>query len=130
MTSMRRVWIRCGRHVDAKRDLRQDRQLGLRIDPFDVLRGIRLGETERLRFGQRIAERHAILLHAAQDVVARSVQDPGHARQTVAGQPLLDRTHHRHATRHSRLEPKVPAESRGFRQQLGAGDVQSPAYSP
>ncbi len=109
------------RHVNTQRDLREDRQLGLRIDPLDILRGIRLGQPEGLCLHQRIAKRQTVALHTAQDVVAGTVQDAGHTRQTVARQPVLDSADDRDASGDRCLEAQMAAGARRLSQQVGAG---------
>ena len=70
---------------------------------------------------ERLRKRHAVALHAAQDVVARAVQDARDARERVAGQAVFDRADDRHAARDRRLEPHVTAGPPRGLEQLGAG---------
>ena len=49
-----RAWMALGRDVRAKRHVREDRQLRLRVEALDVLRRIGLGQPERLRLRERL----------------------------------------------------------------------------
>ena len=77
--------------------------------PIDVRGRIRLRVAELLRIRQHDAHRLVGLGHPAQDVVARAVENAGHAGQRVARQPLTDAVNERHAAADRCLEPDLRA---------------------
>ena len=111
---------RAGADVRAQRHVREDGELRLRIESFDVLRGIRFGESQRLRFGQRVPELDAVPLHAAQDVIAGAVEDTGDPRQPVAGKSMFDRADDRHSAGHRGLETDAAPRPLGRRRVVPA----------
>ena len=96
-------------HVPPERNPGQHDQLRGGIEPVDVGRRIGLGIAELLRVRQDDVHRLVRVGHAAQDVVARAVQDPGDAGQRVARQPFAHAVNQRHAAADGRLEPDLRA---------------------
>jgi hypothetical protein len=111
---------RVRRDVDCQSNLRQDRELRLRVAAIDILRRIGLGQSERLRFSQRLTERQAIAFHAAEDVVAGAVQDAGDSCQAVSREPMLNGAYHWHPAGNRCFESQMPTQSRCLGEQLGA----------
>ena len=91
----------------AQADGNQNGDLRAGVVPIDVGRRIRLGVAQRLRLFQRIGKRQPGAIHAGEDVVARAVQDAGHAQQPVAGQPFPDSADDRNAAGNRRLEQQL-----------------------
>ena len=89
-----------------------------RVVAVDVGRRIRLGISELLRLFQRIGKRQPRAVHAGEDVVARAVQDAGHAQQPIAGEPFPDGANDRNAAGHRRLEQQLAPMLARERQQL------------
>ena len=84
-----------------------DRSLGRRVVALDVGSGIRLGEPERLRVGERGVERLSAVAHAAEDVVRRAVHDSHDPTNAVAGERLAQWPHERDAATDGGLEQQV-----------------------
>src|ERR1043166_8842898 len=77
--------------LQPQRDERQDRQLRARVESVDVLRRIRLGESQRLRLPEGGVELGAFRFDAREDVVARTVEDARDLSNGVARETALDR---------------------------------------
>ena len=100
-----------GDDARAERDGGDDRSLGRGVEALDVGSGIRLGEPERLRVGERVVERLAAVGHAGEDVVGRAVHDAHDPPDAVAGERLAQRPHERDAAADRRLEQEVDARA-------------------
>jgi hypothetical protein len=75
-----------------------------RTGPVDILGRVGLGVSGGLGFGKRGRKRDRIRLHAAQDVVARAVQDPAHLDEPIARKAILQRAEHGNTASDRRLE--------------------------
>ena len=99
-------------HRTPQADGRDDRQLRRRVGAVDVFGRIGFRIAGLLRLGQRVGERDRLRLHAAQDVVARAVQDAAHLDEPIARQPFLQRAQHGNAAGDRRLEPHFESRAR------------------
>src|SRR5512141_2143836 len=87
----------------------EDRELVRRIDPVDVERRVRLGESGGLGLGEDLWERLPRPGHARQDVVARPVDDPEDRPDPVRRQAFPQRPDDGDPSADARLEPDVHA---------------------
>ena len=92
--------------LGAEGEARQDRELLRGVVALDVESRIGLGIAEPLRFLQTLGERHLVLLHPGQDVVAGAVEDAVDALERVAGQPFAQGLHDRNGAADRGLEIK------------------------
>ena len=96
-------------NVPAGRKPDEDRELVRRVDPVDVERRVRLGESGGLRLGEDLGERLPFPGHAGKDVVARPVDDPEDRPDPVRRQPFPQRPDDGDPSADARLEPDVDA---------------------
>src|SRR5512141_2300757 len=96
-------------NVPAGGDPYEDRELVRRVDPVDVERRVRLGETGGLGLGEDLGERLPLPGHARQDVVARPVDDPEDRPDPVRRQAFPQRPDDRDPPADARLESDVDA---------------------
>ena len=75
---------------------RENSELGASVAAVEILRGVSLGKASGLGFFQGFAERDAGALDAAENVVARAVQNAGNPVQAIAAKPCTQRWQHRH----------------------------------
>ena len=97
-----------------------DGELGGGVSAVDVLGGIGFGVAGVLRFAERIGKRGASRLHAAQDVVARPVENAAYFDEAIAGEAFLQRAQHGNAASHRCLEPDLRPLERARSSSSGA----------
>ncbi len=102
----------------AERDRGDDRGLGCGVEALDVGGRVALREAERLRLGERVAERGALLGHTGEDVVGRAVDDPHDPVDPVARERFAQRAHERDPARDRRLEEQVDSRGLGRLEEL------------
>jgi hypothetical protein len=109
-----------GDDLHAEGDGRDDGRLGTCVEPFDIGRGIALGEPQGLRLGQRDAVVGTVFGHLGQDEVGGAVDDAHDAPDRLAAQALAQRADQWDATSDGGFEQQVDTGAVGCCVQLGA----------
>src|SRR5207237_9710627 len=92
--------------LGAEGEAREDGELVRGVEAADVEGRIGLRVAQSLRLLQAGRKREPLLVHAGEDVIARSVEDAVDARNAAAAKPLAQRFHDRDTAGDRRLERK------------------------
>ncbi len=86
---MERAQISAGFTAHAQRGAGQDGELGAGVEAVNVFGGIGFGETELLRFFQRVGKRNSGAFDSGQDVIAGAVENAAELDEFVSGEAFL-----------------------------------------